>query len=128
MSLSIPCIFIHNKVDYAMVSSYLGCTLDHIKAQELMTVNTSDSTFSKGSGKNPHTTIGSSIYQSAMFSLWGLGCMIGKMVVDCHLRNHGGFLRVWYLVYLVSLKSLVQILRAMTLTAHKVKNGVIRDV
>ena len=34
-----------------------------------MTVNTSDSKFSRGSGKNPQTTIGSSIYQSAMFSL-----------------------------------------------------------
>ena len=60
-----------------------------------------------------------------MFSLGSLGYMIGKMVVNCPLRNHGGILRALYLVCLVSLKSLVQILRAVTLTVHKVENGVI---
>ena len=39
-------IFSHYQVDYTMVSFYKGYTLDHNKALEFMTVNTSDSTFS----------------------------------------------------------------------------------
>ena len=50
MSLSIASIFIHNQINYGMVSFYSGCTLDHIKALELMTVNSSDSAFPRGSG------------------------------------------------------------------------------
>ena len=50
------------------------------------------------------------------------------MVVDCPLRDHGGMLMAWYLVCLVSLKILVQILKAVTLTVPTVQPGVIRDV
>ena len=57
-----------------------------------------------------------------------MGYMIGKMVVDCPLRSHGGILRAWFLVCLVNLKSLVQSLRPVTLTFPKVGNGSMRDV
>ena len=57
-----------------------------------------------------------------MFSLGSLGYMVGVMVVDGPLRNFGGVLGTWYLVGLICLRSLIQILRVVTLTVHKVKN------
>ena len=54
--------------------------------------------------------------------------MAGVMVVDGPVRNCGGILGTWYLVGLISLQSLIQILRAVTLTVHKVETGVIRDI
>ena len=52
-----------------------------------------------------------------------LGIRVILPLVNCHLRNHDGILRAWYLVFLVSLKSLVQILRAVTLTVTKSRLG-----
>ena len=133
MSFTIASIFIHDQVDYTMVSFYKCCTVDHLKALEFMTVNSSNSAFCRGSQKNPHmwsskSTIGTSIYQTAMFSLRSLSYMVGIVVINVPLRSWGGILGTWYLVCLVHLKSLVQILRTVTLTIHKVKNGVLRDV
>ena len=54
VSFTTASIFIHDQVDYTMVSFYKGCTLDHLKALEFMTVNSSDSAFPGGSRKNPH--------------------------------------------------------------------------
>ena len=54
--------------------------------------------------------------------------MAGVMVVDVPFRNFGGILGTWYLVGLICLQSLIQILRNVTLTVHKVENGVIRNV
>ena len=62
-----------------------------------------------------------------MFSLGSLGYMVGIIMVNAPFWNCGGIQRTWYLVGLVSLQSLIQILRAVTLTVHKVMNGVIRD-
>ena len=54
--------------------------------------------------------------------------MVVVMVVDGALRNFGGILGTWYLVGLICLQSLIQILSVVTLTVHRVENGVIRDV
>ena len=51
MSFTIASIFIHDQIDYTMVSFYKGCRLDHIKTLEFMIVNSSDSAFPGGSGK-----------------------------------------------------------------------------
>ena len=53
--------------------------------------------------------------------------MVGTMVVNFSIRVWGRILGTWYLVGLVSLKSLIQILRAVTLAIQKVKNGLIGD-
>ena len=45
--------------------------------------------------------------------------MVGIMVVNVPLRNWGGILGTWYLVGLVTLKSLVEIPRAVILAIHK---------
>ena len=49
-------------------------------------------------------------------------------VVDGPLRNFNRILGTWHLIGLICLQSLVQILRVVTLTVHKVKSRVIRDV
>ena len=48
--------------------------------------------------------------------------MVGAMVVNGPLQNCGGILQTWYLIGLVSLQSLIQILRAVTLV-HKLRMG-----
>ena len=67
----------------------------------------------------------------SMCSQGSLGYMVGIMVVNVPLRTWGGTLGTWYLVglvNLVSLQSLIQILRAVTLPVHKVQNGMARSL
>ena len=51
VAFTIASILIHDKVDYTMGSFYQSCTLDYIKALELMTLNFSDIAFSGESGR-----------------------------------------------------------------------------
>ena len=62
-----PLTLFPSQVDYTVVSFYKSCILDHVKALELITVNSSASAFPGGSRKNLHiwsskSTIGPSIY------------------------------------------------------------------
>ena len=72
------------------------------------------------------STICTSIYQRVM--LRSLHYMVSILVVNNPLRRWCGILGRCYLVCLVCLKSLVQILRSVTLTIHKLENGVLREV